>query len=157
MQMHDYARKPRGRKVFSGRREGEAESREAGKRGRGEEGRRREEGGGEGRKGGVERKRDNVCYWGTSFLSPSLSTFRPFPSLAHPPLFHLSNLNAYRRLSSPRLAVLSAEITSALTDLWEARSGRPVVKPLRHVTYTSQDEYSCFVNFFFLSFSKRQS
>lgn len=115
------------------------------------------EGGGEGRKGGVERKRDNVCYWGTSFLSPSLSTFRPFPSLAHPPLFHLSNLNAYRRLSSPRLAVLSAEITSALTDLWEARSGRPVVKPLRHVTYTSQDEYSCFVNFFFLFFSKRQS
>lgn len=41
MQMHDYARKPRGRKVFSGRREGEAESREAGKRGRGEEKRRR--------------------------------------------------------------------------------------------------------------------
>lgn len=46
MQMHDYARKPRGRKVFSGRREGEAESREAGKRGR------------EGGEGGEEKKEE---------------------------------------------------------------------------------------------------
>lgn len=49
------------------------------------------------------------------------STSHPPP----PPILHLSNLNAYRRLSSPRLAVLSAEITCALTDLWEAaRRGR---------------------------------
>lgn len=123
--MHDYARKPRGRKVFSGRwkrrrRAARRENERWGKR----------------RKGGVERKRDNVCYWDTSFLASlsfyfstlllpaTLAPLATFPPPT-PPLLHLSNLNAYRRLSSPRLAVLSAEITCALTDLWEAaRRGR---------------------------------
>lgn len=109
----------------------------------------------------MESKGNEIMYatGALAFLRPLFLLFAPFYP-RHPPLFHLSNLNAYRRLSSPRLAVLSAEITSALTDLWEARSKRPVVKPRRHVTYTSQatrfDEYSCFVNFLFFFFSKRQ-
>lgn len=105
----------------------------------------------------MESKGNEIMYatGALAFLRPLFLLFAPFYP-RHPPLFHLSNLNAYRRLSSPRLAVLSAEITSALTDLWEARSKRPVVKPRRHVTYTSQttrfDEYSCFVNFLFFFF-----
>lgn len=105
----------------------------------------------------MESKGNEIMYatGALAFLRLLFLLFAPFYP-RHPPLFHLSNLNAYRRLSSPRLAVLSAEITSALTDLWEARSKRPVVKPRRHVTYTSQatrfDEYSCFVNFLFFFF-----
>ena len=44
MQMHDYARKPRGRKVFSGRREGEARAvRRENEGGGGEEEKKKEE------------------------------------------------------------------------------------------------------------------
>lgn len=85
-----------------------------------ENGRGEKRGENEERKGGVERKRDNVCYWDTSFLALplflSLLPLAPFST----PFFHLSNLNAHRRLSSPRLAVFSTEITSELMDLWQA-------------------------------------
>lgn len=79
MQMHDYARKPRGRKVFSGRRQGEARA-----------ARRENEGGGgeeEEEDEKVESKGNEIMYatGARAFLPPSLSTFRPFPPSLHSP------------------------------------------------------------------------
>lgn len=83
MQMHDYARKPRGRKVFSGRRQGEA--RAARRENEGEGGEEEEE---EEEDEKVESKGNEIMYatGARAFLPPpSLSTFRPFPPSLHSP------------------------------------------------------------------------
>lgn len=100
MQMHDYARKPRVRKVFSARhRRGRMKRGWVG--GRSREKRTRREKGWRRRNKKVEskRKRDNVCYWDTHHLS----------------LCSLSNLNANRKLCSLSHARFSVTITFALT------------------------------------------
>ena len=123
MQMHDYVRKPRGRKVFSGRRKK--------RRGVCRPAQKTDEEESEGARTRNEKEsKGNEIMYATGTRAFSRSLFLPFISLTSilfsllrfvfHTLFHLSNLNAHRRLSLPRLAVLSTEITSELMDLWLA-------------------------------------
>lgn len=113
--MHDYARKPRGRKIFSGSEKEAARCVDTG--GKTDEERK----GARTRNEKVESKGNEIMY-ATGTRAFSLSLFLSLLPLApfSTPFFHLSNLNAHRRLSSPRLAVFSTEITSELMDLWQA-------------------------------------
>lgn len=104
MQMHDYARKPRGRKVFSSRREGEAESREAGKRGRegGEGGEEKKE---EEEDEKVESKGNEIMYatGARAFFLPLFLLFAPFlpsPTLHSSTFRILTHTGDYLRLVS---------------------------------------------------------